>query len=449
MQITKKQFRPATSRTNASSPNSDLPRSGFLCIAVAASILLGAGCSHTRNLGWTTMDTAFNVNTEKVLIEQYKDLPGYIAANYTVKLLGGQAAGEPGAATKATPLTEGEKILTKAAEEVDALAKAALTAGEELRDKETNRDKVQAEINAAKDKVKALEQRLALARSKQNALLLAMGKTTVGGKPQSLLAPKDASVQFLSPKQLRNKIMNDLMWLVDADYFRTKQNLYKSRAQFGVVTDWMVLGTSAAGTLAGGEAIKSILAATSVGIVGARNSVNENLYKEKATEVIISQMNALRDAVKSKILQFMESEVEKYSLEDGLAGIHEYYSKGNEVAALTALYDGVVPLAQQARATLDDVKQGLAGKPEAVLNTLKARVIAMKTDAEVLAVANKIKTAMGDKAGFKFGDGAITAENARTKLNGAVTDFTAVITDAELKKAAYEQLIGAFNAALK
>ena len=435
--------------SNNSHYSTDLIRASLPLLAALAGMLGGTGCSHTRELGWTTMDTAFNVHTEKALIEKYKNLPGYVAANYTGKAGRGASTGITHATPQPEPLSEKEKLLSEAAKEVNAQEDSARAARETLRDEETNRIKDGAKVQDAKERVKAAEKKLALARQKQNDLLQAMGRTTTGGKQPDLLPPKDASVHNLTAKELRNKIMNDLMWLVDADYYRTKQKLYKSRAHFGIVTDWMIMGTSAAGTLAGGEAIKTILAATSGGIVGARNSVNENLFRQKATEAIISQMDALRDKAKGKILPMMESDVDKYSLEAGLADIHEYYSKGNEVAAITALYDGVVPLAQQAKANLDDIKTALAGKPEAALRGLMAQVAAKKTPAELTTTAQKIWTAMGDETVFKTPP--VEADQAAlAKLQGAVNEYlTKNNADAEKLKAAYERLIGAFNAALK
>jgi hypothetical protein len=82
-------------------------------------------------------------------------------------------------------------------------------------------------------------------------------------------------------KLVRDQILTELIWLVDADYYRRKDNLFLNRAQFHLITDVLVLGTTTAGTLAGGESIKTILSATSAGIVGAKASVHLKLRQEQ------------------------------------------------------------------------------------------------------------------------------------------------------------------------
>jgi len=178
---------------------------------------------------------------------------------------------------------------------------------------------------------------------------------------EPLLAPGTNQTEA---KRLRNQVLTELTWLVDADYYRRKNNLFLNRAQFNLLTDLLVLGTTTAGTLTGGESIKTILSATSAGIVGARTSVDANLFRDKTSEALIGKMNAMRDEKKVEIINGMELDVEKYPLEEGIQDVHALYDRGTVVSAIVELSKDAANSADEAKQNLEDTKSKVRRPPE-------------------------------------------------------------------------------------
>jgi hypothetical protein len=73
---------------------------------------------------------------------------------------------------------------------------------------------------------------------------------------------KDPAVANLRAKDLRNRILDELIWLSDAEYYRYKESVFNTRSTFEFVSDVLILGTSTAGTLIGSTGVKTILSAT-------------------------------------------------------------------------------------------------------------------------------------------------------------------------------------------
>ena len=162
-------------------------------------------------------------------------------------------------------------------------------------------------------------------------------------------------------KRLRNQVLTELTWLVDADYYRRKNNLFLNRAQFNLLTDLLVLGTTTAGTLTGGESIKTILSATSAGIVGARTSVDANIFRDKTSEALIGKMDAMRDNKKVEIINSMELDVAHYPLEEGIQDVHALYDRGTVVSAIVELSKDAATSAETAKKNLEKTKSDVRG----------------------------------------------------------------------------------------
>ena len=101
--------------------------------------------------------------------------------------------------------------------------------------------------------------------------------------------------------------------------------------------DWAVLGLNAVASVVGGAGTKAALAATSGGIVGAKGSVDKNLFYEKTMSVLLAEMRASRRAVMVRIRKGLTLSTRDYALTAALADISEYFSSGSIPGATAAV----------------------------------------------------------------------------------------------------------------
>ncbi|HYA40476.1 MAG TPA: fibronectin type III domain-containing protein, partial [Syntrophobacteraceae bacterium] len=89
-----------------------------------------------------------------------------------------------------------------------------------------------------------------------------------------------------------------------------------------------------------GEAIKAILAAASGGLTGTRLSVNQNIFKQQATDIFISQMETLRTQKREEIKGKLDKSITGYSLYEAFDDLLAYYDAGTTRAAYQTLQKG-------------------------------------------------------------------------------------------------------------
>ena len=134
-------------------------------------------------------------------------------------------------------------------------------------------------------------------------------------------------------KYLRNKMMSQILADIDYSYGQYKGKVHLGRATGETVTDAMSLGLTGAATVAGGPALKSILAAADTALKGTVNSYQKNLYAEKTTEILVASMDALHQAKETQIIKNMSLSTTDYPF--GLARvdlIELFYSSTREAA---------------------------------------------------------------------------------------------------------------------
>src|SRR5882672_8984080 len=129
---------------------------------------------------------------------------------------------------------------------------------------------------------------------------------------------------------LRNKIVYATAKEIDKSYGAFKNAFFGERALAETTADLVQIGLGLAGTLAGGEAIKEILSAAATGVAGSRLSYNKNFFKEKAPDILLSRMDALRSEQWSRIyLQLAQATDETYSLAEAERDLVTYYRAGS------------------------------------------------------------------------------------------------------------------------
>jgi hypothetical protein len=142
-------------------------------------------------------------------------------------------------------------------------------------------------------------------------------------------------------RRLRDRIINRLKTNIDANYQDFENQLFTRRARTNILFDITELGTAVAINISNGERTKNIIAAALTGFKGGRKSIDENLFMERTTQVIISQMQASRSKVEETLLVNMRDKgVDQYSLDAALGDLINYFYAGS-------LQKGLQDLAKQ------------------------------------------------------------------------------------------------------
>lgn len=139
-------------------------------------------------------------------------------------------------------------------------------------------------------------------------------------------------------RRVRNRILYELMGMVDDHYFRYTVQLRAGIAGKGVLTDSLGIATSLAATAAGGEQLKTILSAISTAAQGINKSIDANLLVGSTVEAIRLQMDATRAAVAAEMIEKMKGQGDAdYPLEAGLRDIVRYYDAGTVTSGVAGL----------------------------------------------------------------------------------------------------------------
>jgi hypothetical protein len=130
----------------------------------------------------------------------------------------------------------------------------------------------------------------------------------------------------------RDKIVYSTATEIDRNYSEFKNSFFGEHAAAETSLDIAQIGLSSAGTLAGGQTV-NLLAAIATGVAGSRLAFNKNFFKEKAPDLLLSRMDALRAEQWSQIYLKLKSPDNTYSLYEAERDLVAYYEKGSLQAA--------------------------------------------------------------------------------------------------------------------
>jgi hypothetical protein len=135
---------------------------------------------------------------------------------------------------------------------------------------------------------------------------------------------------------------NIMIYQIEADieliYRQFEQKFSSSRDKFQTGSDVVELGVTAAIGVVEGSAVKELLAASLTGFKGTRLSIDKNYYREKTTEIIITQMQAYRESVRNRITEkTVKLSVSDYPFEEAKRDLIEYYYAGTVHSAFQQL----------------------------------------------------------------------------------------------------------------
>jgi hypothetical protein len=200
-------------------------------------------------------------------------------------------------------------------------------------------------------------------------------------------------------RQQRDSMISLVEVDIESDYRAYVANLSTARAAIATVGDVTELGLSAAIGVVSGSDVKDLLAASLTGFKGSRFSFYKNFFREKTTEVLISQMEASREEVRAKIIVKTSSlSVKQYPFEEAWRDLVELFYAGTLDSALVQLSSktGSDAAAQKKKANDLDIKRAnSADEAQAAIRIRSnyARLFQDATSGDANKSASAVKTA--------------------------------------------------------
>lgn len=240
-------------------------------------------------------------------------------------------------------------------------------------------------------------------------------------------------------RQKRDSMISLVEVDIEGHYRAYVEQLSHTRATIATVGDVMELGLSAAIGVVSGSDVKDLLAASLTGFKGSRLSVDKNFFREKTTEVLISQMEASREAVRAKIIAKTGSlNAKQYPFEEAWKDLVELYYSGTLDSAIVQLSNktGSDAAAQKQNADALDIKRANSAEEAQAAIRIRskyARLFQDATSGEPNKSAAAIKTARETLttlgSGAQLSDGSTPAEvmtALRDEIKRALSDPTLI-----------------------
>jgi hypothetical protein len=165
----------------------------------------------------------------------------------------------------------------------------------------------------------------------------------------------------------RNVLLNDLILLVDLNYYDWEKHLYDKKAGFDLGTDAALLGLGGATALAGTTELANILGQISTGITGIKSSVDSDLLQKNTIPAMVAKMRAARATQLAKMQAAMTetdrndkpigpSATTVYSIQQGLIDLNIYRVAGTFVGALQDITEKASEEKKTADAKIEELK---------------------------------------------------------------------------------------------
>jgi hypothetical protein len=197
-------------------------------------------------------------------------------------------------------------------------------------------------------------------------------------------------------EQYRNEVIYGRLRALDIRFNQFTKAISEDHSLYSIGADWIVLALNAAGATTGGAAAKSALAAASAGIVGAKGSVDKNLYYEKTLPVIVATMEARRLTAQVPIVRGLQSSDADYSLYEALVDLGAYETAGSIPGAINGLVKAAGEEAAVAQREIKFVRSTkFVDRLEAVI-PIRDRVKAL-TDQQALALATEMEPRLAER----------------------------------------------------
>lgn len=135
----------------------------------------------------------------------------------------------------------------------------------------------------------------------------------------------------------RNNIVTARIFAIDANFHEFVRQLTTQQNLSNVGVDWAAIGLASAGAVVGSSQTKAILAAISAGILGAKSSVDKDLFYNKTIAALVTLMEGQRKIVLSQIYSGLRKGPGDYTVYQALADLDNYYNAGTINGAFVGL----------------------------------------------------------------------------------------------------------------
>lgn len=149
-------------------------------------------------------------------------------------------------------------------------------------------------------------------------------------------------------RNLRDKIVFGIMQEIDDSYGQFTRQLFAGKAGVGVAGDSLVLGLTAASTIATHTPTKTLLSALGTAVTGVDLSIDKNYFSQQTFQAIAVAMSTRRDKARTAITQSLtDNDAEDYPLEAAKRDLVAYFYAGTLPGGLQELQEEAASAAKQ------------------------------------------------------------------------------------------------------
>jgi hypothetical protein len=222
----------------------------------------------------------------------------------------------------------------------------------------------------------------------------------------------------LNKQQYRDAVVYARLQVVDINYYDLEKTLTGAFNALDLGADLTVLVLSGLGATTGSAATKAALAAASAGIVGAKSTVNTDVFYKQTLPALVAQMRADRQTVLAAIMKGLTEPVTVYSLDMALVDVNNYYIMGT-------LPSAIAQVTAKAGAQLQQANNAIAvTRDAAFLQSYSSRAgmevkVANLTNAQALAVYKAVQQYIPQRSAFVQALLKAIDPNGTASTNGA------------------------------
>jgi len=199
-------------------------------------------------------------------------------------------------------------------------------------------------------------------------------------------AALDVSRGGLTRQQYRDAVVYGRINVIDIRYFQFEKALSGTNNGFSTGADLSVLVLNGLGATTGAAAAKSALAAASAGIVGAKGTINTDLFYQKTLPALIAQMEAGRQKQLGIIKTGLNKSVDEYTLGEALNDVQNYYIAGTLPSAVQQVTSNAGTSLTSASKMVDEIRSESFVKAAPAQSSLLDRILKL-TPPQALATA--------------------------------------------------------------
>jgi hypothetical protein len=138
-------------------------------------------------------------------------------------------------------------------------------------------------------------------------------------------------------RMFRDEVILGRIRAIDLHFDIFRKSLTKEYVTLNLGSDLSVLGLNAAGVIVPTASTKAIFAAISGGLVGAKGTIDKDVFYEKTIAVLFSKMDALRKERLVMIRTGLGLNTDKYPILQAMIDVEDYFNAGTLPGAIMGI----------------------------------------------------------------------------------------------------------------